>query len=194
MSPEATALQTALVLLHAPTQIRIVRVAPLPEASQFLLRIAVGDQDALAQAAKISDRNERQLQKAASFFIEQVLLAPDSDSYRVLGGRQQSTIAELRRNLALLLRLLHPDVGMNKEQSRFAARVTRAWEDIKTPERRLSYDSRPKQKSQRLSKSRLKAIISPQHPSDANEFDRRDVASLTRRVFAALLHPFSHRK
>jgi hypothetical protein len=42
--------------------------------------------------------------------------------------------------MALLLRFLHPDIDQKGERSIFAARVTKAWSDLKTPERRAAYD------------------------------------------------------
>jgi curved DNA-binding protein CbpA len=38
------------------------------------------------------------------------------------------------------LRWLHPDVAASAERSIFAGRITAAWEDLKTPERRAGYD------------------------------------------------------
>ena len=77
---------------------------------------------------------------AAGFFIEQVMLFPEADSYRVLGASPTAANFELRRNMALLLRWLHPDIDQKGERSIFAARVTKAWGDLKTPERRAAYD------------------------------------------------------
>ena len=77
---------------------------------------------------------------AAGFFIEQVMLFPEADSYRVLGASPTAANFELRRNMALLLRWLHPDIDQKGERSIFAARVTKAWSDLKTPERRAAYD------------------------------------------------------
>jgi hypothetical protein len=42
--------------------------------------------------------------------------------------------------MALLLRWLHPDVAGGTERSVFAGRITAAWDDLKTPERRADYD------------------------------------------------------
>ena len=58
----------------------------------------------------------------------------------VLGVKPDATTAELRRNMALLLRWLHPDLDRRGERSIFAARVTNAWNNLKTPERRDSYE------------------------------------------------------
>ena len=80
------------------------------------------------------------MRKASAFFIEQILLDPEADSYRVLGADRSATASELRRNMALLLRWLHPDMDRRGTRSMFAGRVTGAWETLKTPERRAAYD------------------------------------------------------
>lgn len=80
------------------------------------------------------------MRRASAFFIEQILLSPDADSYRVLGADDTATAAELRHNMALLLRWLHPDVARLGVRSLFAGRITQAWESLKTPERRAAYD------------------------------------------------------
>jgi curved DNA-binding protein CbpA len=99
---------------------------------------------------------------AAAFFIEQILLFPGADSYRVLGARQAATAGELRRNMALLLRWLHPDLDPKGERSIFAGRVTKAWEDLKTPERRAVYDR--EQRALRKRKSRRHPNGDPKKP------------------------------
>ena len=88
----------------------------------------------------MAGRSRDTVREAAAFFVEQILLYPGADSYRVLGARPDATYGELRRNMALLLRWLHPDRDRQGERAIFAARVTRAWSDLKTPERRAAYD------------------------------------------------------
>ena len=141
MDDEA-ALRVALDLLHVPSRVRLLRANPLPQGVPFLLLIVAGDQEATAYAAKIVDRTEDMVQKAAAFFIEQILLCPEADSYRVLGASPDATTSDLRRNMALLIKWLHPDLDRPGEQSVFARRVTMAWDDLKTSERRAAYDLR----------------------------------------------------
>ena len=126
------ALKLAFDLLDFPSQVRAMRKAPLPSDVVFLLRIAAGDQEATQEAVRASGRPLRSVRDAAGFYIEQILLFPDADSYRVLGEMPSASNTELRRNMALLLRWLHPDVDPRGERSIFAARVTRAWSDLKT--------------------------------------------------------------
>lgn len=153
---EATALRIAFQLIHVPSQIRHVRSVPLPDGVLLLLEIAAGDEHAVKRACALSACEltggfadaaksrvrEQEAREAAAFFIEQILFAPCADSYRVLGARSGATAKELRRNMSLLLRWLHPDVQRQGDRSVFARRVSLAWDTLKTPERRAAYDEK----------------------------------------------------
>jgi hypothetical protein len=134
------ALKLAIDLLHFPSQVRRVRSIPLPDGVVDLLRVTAGDEEIIKHATALTGRSRETVCEAAAFFAEQVLLFPEADSYRVLGARPGATNGELRRNMTLLLRWLHPDRDPWGERSVFATRVTRAWNDLKTPERREAYD------------------------------------------------------
>ena len=134
------ALRVAVDLLHVPSRVRMIRADPLPQGVPLLLRIAAGDREATREAARTSDRSLDVVEEAAAFFIEQILLWPEADSYRVLGASPQATSSELRHNMALLVKWLHPDMDRQGRQSVFVNRVTMAWDDLKTPERRAAYD------------------------------------------------------
>jgi hypothetical protein len=136
------ALKTAVGLMHVPSQVRLLRSEPLPDGVLILLRIAAGEEEAELAAAALTGRSREIVRRAAAFFIEQILFAPNADSYQVLGAGPQASAGELRRNLALLLRWLHPDLDPRGERSIFIGRVTAAWNDLKTPERRAAYDLR----------------------------------------------------
>jgi hypothetical protein len=138
---DGEALRVAVDLLHVPSRVRLLRREPLPDGVPLLLRIAAGDDGAESEAAKAVDRSGEVVREAAAFFIEQILLCPEADSYRVLGASPEASAGELRRNMALLVKWLHPDVDRPGDQSLFAHRVTMAWDDLKTPERRAAYDA-----------------------------------------------------
>ena len=135
------ALKIAIDLMHVPSQVRLLRSEPLPDDVQVLLRIAAGDNEAVSAAVSLTGRSHEVVWQAATFFIEQILFAPDSDSYRVLGASPAADASELRRNVALLLRWLHPDLDPQGDRSIFIGRVTAAWNNLKTPERRAAYDA-----------------------------------------------------
>lgn len=135
------ALKTAIELLHVPSRVRGLLTAPLPNGVGELLAIASGDKDSLAKAASQSGRAESVVYEAAKFYIEQILLAPQPDSYRVLGATPQTSPADLRRNMANLVKWLHPDAGQLADRPAFTGRVNKAWDDLKTPERRAAYDA-----------------------------------------------------
>jgi hypothetical protein len=133
-------LKGAVDLMFLPSQVRRIRSTPLPNDVVVLLRIAAGDEETTKKAAALVGQSCEVVRQAAAFFVEQILLFPDADSYRVLGARPEATSGELRRHMTLLLRWLHPDLDPLGERSVFAARVTSAWNDLKTPERRAAYD------------------------------------------------------
>ena len=138
-----------------PSRVRIARAEPLPAGVDLLLRIAAGEAEAEGTAIASTGRSLDLIRQAAIFFIEQVLLCPNSDSYRVLGADLCASNGELRRNMALLARWLHPDKDPHGQRSVFASRVNQAWNDLKTPERRASYDEgRGRVLAQKRSKTR----------------------------------------
>ena len=140
------ALAVALTMLERPQTAKLAQASRLPEGVTLLLEIAAGEAQAVGAASQLTGRSEVTLQKAAGFFIEQVLLHPGGDAYRVLGSGQGTSLSELRRNMALLMRWLHPDVASDASSSNclgrslFASRITQAWETIKTEERRKAYN------------------------------------------------------
>lgn len=140
------AIFAALEMARNPGLVHVARSAPLPGGIDTLLKIAIGDATAIAMVQRATGRSERSLREAAGFFVEQILLDPDADSYRCLGADEKASAAELRHNMALLTRWLHPDVTGTQaggfDRSRFAPRVTQAWENLKNDNRRAQYDLR----------------------------------------------------
>lgn len=137
---DLTAVRTAIDLLHVPWRVRILRAQSLPKDLSSVLRVAAGDEKALRWISEKTERRKDVIRDAAEFYIEQILMAPDADSYRVLGVRPEAPMADVRRNMAWLLRASHPDVDREGKHANVAMRVTHAWEDLKTPERRAAFD------------------------------------------------------
>jgi hypothetical protein len=135
-APEA--LKAAVDLFHLPSQVRVVRSLPLPKGTAFLLRLASGDAQAAREAEVHSDRSAHASCAAAIFFIEQILLSPESDEYRVLDLDHTATSAELRAHMALLLKWLHPDRTSDEHQALMARRVIEAWNKVKSSEGHLA--------------------------------------------------------
>jgi hypothetical protein len=166
------ALRAAMNLLHLPSQAALIRAGPLPDGLLILLRIAAGDAEVTTQASTSIGRSREMVREAAAFFLEQVLLHADADSYRVLGATRGAPYPELRRNMTLLLQWLHPDIDRRDLRSVFAARVTRAWSDLKTPERRAAYD-----RAQRLAWAEKSAARTSTRASSKKALVRRYVRS-----------------
>ena len=155
----SAALDVALTLLERPAAVRYAISAPLPGGIALLLQVACGEADAFRAARDMTGRPGPTLQAAAGFFIEQVLFHPQADHYRTLGAAAGASRSELRQHMALLIKWLHPD-GREQRVSRsdldrgiFINRVTKAWEALKTDDRRAAYDrslaAKPAQKSKR---------------------------------------------
>jgi hypothetical protein len=190
------ALKIAIDLLHVPSQVRHYRSEPLPDGVLTLLRIVAGDTEAERAAAAATDRPPEVVRQAAAFFIEQILFAPGADSYQVLGASPQASSAELRRNIGLLLRWLHPDLDPRGERSVFIGRVTAAWNDLKTPERRAAYDKVRRNTNDRRTShrkmdggrswryGRRTAVAEPYRDGDA--IDARSAFGFWRRALAVL--------
>jgi hypothetical protein len=172
----------SLDLLKVPSRVRLLRSAPLPAGTETLLRIAAGDEDLTRSASIATGAPPAVVREAAGFFIEQAMLHPDADSYRVLGASSKAPSSELRRNMSLLLRWLHPDRSTS-ERSVFAHRVTRAWNDLKNDERRIAYDRRRTSvlAQKPLAPKRARSITPPSWP-------QRHPRSLGAHALAARTH------
>jgi hypothetical protein len=154
MMSDKVALRVAIDLLHVPSQVRLVRSEPLPRGVPALLRIAAGDDAAEREAADLTVRSRDVVRRAAAFFNVQILFDPDTVCYRVLGSAPQASAGELRSNAALLLKWLHPDRDPQGERSIFVSRVTEAWNNLKTPDRRAAYDELRRSSSERKSRNK----------------------------------------
>jgi DnaJ domain len=193
------ALKIAIDLIHVPSQVRLFRSQPLPDGVVLLLRVVAGDEEAERSAVELAARSIGTVRQASTFFIEQIMFAPDADSYRVLGTHPQASAAELRRNLALLLRWLHPDLDPQGRRSVFVGRVTAAWNNLKTPERRAAYDDlqhrahdkRKSRKAARRNGAKPAFGVSPRRRSrapDGAAAYRPEKVGLLRRALSALFH------
>jgi DnaJ-class molecular chaperone len=107
----------------------------------LLLRIVANDVDAIEASAKRMRTSPLKLREASAFYVEQILLAPNANSYRVLGAQPTASATELRQNLACLCKWLNSESCQAMARSAFFLRVTHAWNNLKTPERRAGYDA-----------------------------------------------------
>jgi DnaJ domain len=195
-----TALKLAIGLLHTPSQAQLIRSEPLPDDVLSLLRIVAGGADVAREAALTARRSPDTVRRAAVFFIEQILFAPDADSYRLLGVDASADAEDLQRNAALLFKWLHPARDAQSARAEFASRLAAAWSDLKTPDRRAAYDARrrgaadpARRRVDFASRSRRKHLASLLAQRRTRQRDGQ-LASLTagrgffRRALAMLLH------
>jgi hypothetical protein len=122
------AVDLALALHAAPRDLAMLRARALPDGVDRVLRLALGQDQVIAEAAAATGHDRVALVEAARFFIEQMLLARECehDPWRVLGLAPGSNIARIREHQALLTRLVHPDRS-DEWASVYADRVSKAW-------------------------------------------------------------------
>ena len=134
------ALEQALAYHRAPGRLSVAHGRPLPEGVITLLRLAGADQAMAAQCAEASGESQPEVVAAAVFFIQQVMFANGSDSYRVLGVNPNAPDARIKEHYRWLVRWLHPDRNTDDWDSVYADRVNAAWQTLRLPERRRQYD------------------------------------------------------
>lgn len=139
--PADPALLQALLLFRAPRSARPGPDERLPEGMLTLLRIVAGEEQAMAQAQEHAGESAQVLRESAGFYIQQVMFAQGSSSYRVLGVDPDVPDERIREHFRWLARWLHPDRNPDDWETVYSERVNRAWQHLRTTERRLQYDN-----------------------------------------------------
>lgn len=134
------ALHQALQLLRMPTGARPGPQERLPEGMLLLIRIVAGDELALAEGRQRSEESGEVVREAAAFYIQQVMFAGGSHSYRLLGVDSDAPDERIKEHYRWLVRWLHPDRNADEWEVVYADRVNRAWQDLRTPSRRQRFD------------------------------------------------------
>jgi hypothetical protein len=125
-----SALGLALDLLRMPRLAEPMRRAPLPPDMLSILQIAGGCQEARDRAEKETGEDAARILQAVTFYIQQVVLHPDADDHRVLGGSPSTPRGLLRQHRNWLLKWLHPDKLGDGWEAVLAQRVNTAWDRI----------------------------------------------------------------
>lgn len=154
------AIYLALDLAKNPILASIMRQQPLPPDVTNLIRIAAGE-----TRGSVAGRDEVYVRAAAIFYIREILWANDADHYRVLGCSPVAPLEQISENLRWFVKWLHPDSGRSDVEPAFSSRVLRAWEAVKTSDRRREYDrtlasTKGRKPSRKSSKGRRAAALS----------------------------------
>ncbi len=138
---EFAAIEQARALMLRPAQVALLRGRDFPSGMRVLLRAAAGDSAALEIAAQRTGDTQAALREASVFFVQQVMLSDTSDSYRILGVGSDAPAAEIKAHYGLLMRWMHPDRNPDGWDAVFVERVNRAWNDLRTTDRRTAFDA-----------------------------------------------------
>ena len=125
----ARGIDLALDLARMPALAHSIEKPPLPTDIFEVMRIAAGAPGVCQLASQATGQPPAVLIEAARFYLQQVLLRPDADSYRVLGLPPGASRELARRHMRCLLQWLHPDVNRDWD-SAYAERVLTAWREV----------------------------------------------------------------
>jgi hypothetical protein len=112
-----------------PALARSLEEFPLPADIFDVMQVAAGVREACQSASQETGQPVAVVVEAARFYVQQVLLRPDADPYRVLGLPPGASRDVARRHLGCLLQWLHPDVNKDLD-SIYTDRVLKAWREI----------------------------------------------------------------
>jgi hypothetical protein len=119
----------ALDLARMPALAHSIEKPPLPTDIFEIMRIAAGSPEVCQSASQVTGQPSAVLIEAARFYLQQMLLRPDADSYRVLGLPPGASRDLARSHMRCLLQWLHPDVNRDWD-SVYAQRVLKAWREV----------------------------------------------------------------
>ena len=124
------ALDLALDLARMPTLANAMRAGPLPPDTLVVIRIAAGCSRTSGEAVKATGLKSSTIREACLLYLQEILLASNSDSHRVLGVQPGASRNVMREHMRWLLKWLHPDGNQNDWESVFAERVIKAWREV----------------------------------------------------------------
>jgi hypothetical protein len=127
---EPHVIDLALDLTRMPALARSSGVPAIPANIIELMRIAAGSPEACEAAVARTGEPTQVVIEAARFYLQQILLRPDADCYRVLGIAPTASRATARNHMRWLLEWLHPDRNKNSWDAAYAERVLKAWREV----------------------------------------------------------------
>jgi hypothetical protein len=134
------AIRIALDLAFTPVLTALAARQPLPPGMITVLKIAGGCKATLDEAVATTGEPPEKVRQAVILFLETVLFTPNAGSYRILGAQRAATQAELRDHMGWLMKWLHPDREKSEWEASLSLKVSAAWDDLKSAERRQRYD------------------------------------------------------
>jgi hypothetical protein len=175
----ARGIALALDLARMPALAQSIEKPPLPTDIFEVMRIATGSPEICQSASQVTGQPPAVLIEAARFYLQQMLLRPDADSYRVLGLPPGASRELARHHMQCLLQWLHPDVNRDWD-SVYAKRVLKAWREVSTkinssrplnsrshvlvePGSRAPVNSGPRIRMPWIEKPKKKMKIQPRH-------------------------------
>lgn len=153
----------ALDLARMPALARMSVPPAIPVDVVELLRIAAAHPQSCQAACAKTGESKQALIEAARFYIQQVLLRPEADSFRILGIDPTTSRATARLHMRLLLQWLHPDHNGSWDTV-YAERVLKAWREVSGVDRSEIVGNAPSPNGQKQSKFTTIRVPWIEHP------------------------------
>lgn len=115
---------------------------PLTRRSAILFPLAAGRQPLLDDYAAQCKASAAELQAAARFFVEQLIVLPQATHYQVLGVDRDASTQSIKANHQCLMLLFHPDKAPDADgwSGDFIEKINSAYSVLRDPAARRRYD------------------------------------------------------
>ena len=123
-------IELALDLARMPALARTSVVPAVPANIVELMRIAAACPEACQAAVAGTGEPTPVVIEAARFYLQQVLLRPGADCYRILGIGPSASRETARSHMRWLMEWLHPDRNNDSWDAVYAERVLKAWREV----------------------------------------------------------------
>lgn len=164
---------SVIALMRCPALAPVMVARDVPSDVFEVMRVAA-DPEACRAAAKILGIPAAILDVAAKHYVKQVLLHPNASYHRMLGIAPNASREEARRNLAWLLRWLHPDRNRSWDAVH-TRRIVAAWHEIsaESPLNKVTPIGATRSLRRRAFHFRWPWIVIPVERQEASSFGRR---------------------
>jgi hypothetical protein len=168
-----------------------MRERPLPPDTLVVIKIAGGCTETIHEAKDLTGRSSKALKEAAVLYLAQILFAPSSDCYRVLGVVAETPRSKMREHMRWLMLWLHPDHNANEWESVFADRVLHAWSEASASSREPNLPLVQPLPSRRRRRLKQRWVAMPLRSPRLRERRRRIAAAVLVGVLGLALSSFA---
>jgi hypothetical protein len=159
---ELAAIRAALVDYYQPLRSRKI-TAEYPKGIIEVIKVAAGDMPTIEALSNDLQVDEKTLQEAASFYLQQLHFKHAKTPFQKLGLSDSATVDEVTQHKRWLLKWLHPDRNPNKWQTSMFQSVTDAAQHAAVLAATIrpspTMPSEPRRQHENLSRNRKQNLV-----------------------------------